>query len=186
MNFAKEPRIVHESARTEQAEFVRLWTMASPRVHVYILTMVMNWADADDLLQDVGVTAWEKFSEYDRSREFVPWACGIARNKILLFKRNESRCLAWSPDLIDRIEQAGGVSGETQVDEYRESLQKCLDELSPSDRQLLAVWESPRETIKKAAQELERSVEALYKSVQRLRVRVFECVSRRRSSGGAQ
>lgn len=186
MNSAREPRIGPESARTEQAEFVRLWTMASPRVHVYILTMVMNWADADDLLQDVGVTAWEKFPEFDRSREFVPWACGIARNKILLFKRNESRCLAWSPELIDRIEQAGETSGGSQMDEYRESLQKCLDELAPTDRQLLAVWESPRETIKKAAQELERSVEALYKTVQRLRVRVFECVSRRTSKGGAQ
>lgn len=183
MNSAGEHRIALDSSRAEQAEFVRLWTMASPKVHIYILTMVMNWADADDLLQDVGVTAWEKFAEFDRTREFVPWACGIARNKILLFKRNEGRCLAWSPELIDRIESGGLSFAASDLDEYRESLQKCLDELPAGDRRLVATWEGQQTTIKKVADELGRSVEALYKTVQRLRVRIFECVQRKTAKG---
>lgn len=76
-------RQVFEPACNRQIEFVRLWTAASPRIHAYLVTLVLNWADAEDLLQDVGVTVWMKFAEYDSSRDFVAWACGIARNKVL-------------------------------------------------------------------------------------------------------
>ncbi|HWL08885.1 MAG TPA: sigma-70 family RNA polymerase sigma factor [Planctomicrobium sp.] len=178
MVYAGPHRLTPESFRSDQTDFVRLWTSAAPRVQVYILTMVMNWADADDILQDVGVTAWQKFSEYDRQRDFATWACGIARNKVLLFKRKENLKLVKSLELMERIEQVANSDSYSLECQY-EALQMCLQRLSDSDRRLLTIQETSGISLKSVAIEAGRSVEAIYKAVQRIRARLFECVTRR-------
>lgn len=168
---------------TGHVEFVRLWTAASPRVHAYIVTLVFNWAGAEDLLQDVGVTAWSKIQEYDRSRDFVAWVCGIARNKVLAYRQKSDSRFLQSAALIDRIEQAAQADLGT-FERQRQALQRCLEQLGESERRLLNLHETPGVTLKSIARESGRSVEALYKAVQRIRVRLFECVTRRMARGG--
>lgn len=178
MVYIENRRLNYDPSHREHVEFVRLWATASPRIHVFILAMVANWADADDLLQDVGVTAWEKFYEYDRDRDFASWACGIAKNKVLSHRRQEARQLVQSMELAKRIEQALAAE-PCSLERRREALRKCLDRLSESQLRLLSISETPGATLKSVAAEAGRSVEAIYKSVQRIRLRLFRCVTRR-------
>lgn len=161
-----------------QREFVRLWTSASRRVHSFILTLVMNWADAEDLLQDVGVTAWEKFDEFDRSGDFVRWACGIAKYKVMSFNQLAGRRTVVSSELVDRIAEA--IQADAAVlQRQHEALQTCVSLLNDEDRQLLRLRYMPGLPIRVLAEETGRSVEAIYKSLQRIYHRLGECVSRR-------
>jgi len=164
-------------------EFVRLWTGASRRVYTYIFTMVLNWADAEDLLQEVGVTAWEKFDEFDRDRDFFAWACGIARNKVLSFSQQASHRLIQSPELLEKIAQVARSQSQTLEQQY-EALHLCLARLSQADRNLMQARYAPGTSLKEIAAESGRSVQGLYKSVQKIRARLFECVMRRISRGG--
>lgn len=163
-------------------EFVRLWTAAAPRVHAYIVALVLNWADAEDLLQDVGVTAWEKFEEFDPGRDFVAWACGIARNKVLSYRQKSHHRLVQSEELVERIEQVT-QSEPYSLEVQREALHRCLDRLTEAQRRLLVLHETPGISLKSVARESGQSIQALYKSVQRIRVRLFDCVTRRLSEG---
>lgn len=88
-------------------EFVHLWTKSSRRIHAYLLALSMSWSEAEDLLQEVASTAWEKFPEFDQSRDFVTWANGIARNKALSARRKQGDCAM----LGDLRESGNGVSG---------------------------------------------------------------------------
>jgi len=40
----------------QTAEFVRLWTVHGQRLYAYILTLVPNRADAQEIYQEVGIT----------------------------------------------------------------------------------------------------------------------------------
>lgn len=167
----------------DHRQFVRLWTSASRRVHAYILSMVLNQADAEDLLQDVGVTVWEKLDEFDSSRDFTAWACGIARNKVLSFNQLASHRLVQSSDLLDRIHAA--ASSNTRQHEFQHSLLLgCMSRLSEAERQLLRLRYVQENSLKEIAQDTGRSVHALYKSLQRVHLKLFECVSRRLGRGG--
>jgi len=37
------------------------------RLSQYVLALVPNWADADDLIQQTKVRLWEQFGQYDKS-----------------------------------------------------------------------------------------------------------------------
>lgn len=159
-------------------EFVRLWIAASRRVHSYILTLVLNWADAEDLLQDVGVTAWEKFGEFDSRMDFVSWTCGIARNKVLTFNQHSLRKLVISSELVEQLADAVRMESET-LELQHEALQECLARLESRERDLLKLRYTPGLSIKAVSEETGRSVEAIYKTLQRVSQRLSDCVSRR-------
>jgi RNA polymerase sigma-70 factor (ECF subfamily) len=61
----------------------RLWSEAQPIVAAMIGGAVIDFQHAEDLVSQVAETVVMKFGEYDRSRPFVPWALGIARNIVL-------------------------------------------------------------------------------------------------------
>jgi RNA polymerase sigma-70 factor, ECF subfamily len=61
----------------------RLWSEAQPVVAAMIAGAVVDFQHAEDLVSQVAETVVMKFGDYDRSRPFVPWALGIARNIVL-------------------------------------------------------------------------------------------------------
>jgi RNA polymerase sigma-70 factor, ECF subfamily len=110
------------------AAFVRLWTAGSRRVYAYILTLVTNRADAEDLLQDVGVTAWEKFGEFQSDQDFVAWACGIAHFKVLTYFRSTRRLSSLTDALLERL-RTEMASMSDLLDRQHQAVQACLASL---------------------------------------------------------
>ena len=58
-------------------EFLKLYSDSQRRMYAYLRTQVFNSQDADDVFQDVAVVLWRNFPQYDRSKDFTRWACGI-------------------------------------------------------------------------------------------------------------
>ena len=75
-------------ARTDQTtEMTLLWTAAQSSVMAFIRSVTPQLADAEDILQETARQIVERFDEYDRERPFAPWAIGIARYKVLEWRR---------------------------------------------------------------------------------------------------
>lgn len=62
-----------------------------PNVFAYICATVRCFADAEDVLQNVAMTAIRKFSGYDAAKPFDAWIIGIARVEILRHLRAQAR-----------------------------------------------------------------------------------------------
>ena len=45
----------------------------------YIVALVPNQADADDVFQETSLAILQSWQDYDSTRPMVPWACGIAQ-----------------------------------------------------------------------------------------------------------
>ncbi len=71
--------------RQRTAEFVRLYTAHSRRIYTYLLTLLPQRADAEDVFQEVGTLLWEKFCDFTPGTNFAAWACKIAQFQAIKF-----------------------------------------------------------------------------------------------------
>lgn len=141
---------------------------------------------AEDLLSDAILTAYEKASEYDRSRPVVPWILRIAAKKLLSFYRDESRRKTVS---IDVIADTGGdylfalleTSDAEDALQLRMDVERALDTLknqrpngtpsskSAADAAILRRRYIEDASVEDLAEEHGISVDAVYKRLSRAR-----------------
>ncbi len=68
-----------------KAEFAEQLARHHGQLLGYIYSLVRDLDDAEDLFQQTSLVLWDKFDQFDRSRSFVAWACGVARYEVTEF-----------------------------------------------------------------------------------------------------
>lgn len=158
---------------------MRLWSLAQPAVSAFITTVVRDFADRDDILQEVAVAVLESFASYDDARPFTPWAIGVARNQIGLYLRRRRRDRhTFDSDAMAAVADAcGGITAEEM--RHLDHLQECIRRLDPRSHRLCEL--RYRDDLKPAAiaAALEMSANAVSKALQRIRDQLRSCVERR-------
>src|SRR5437899_10835817 len=71
--------------------FLRLFLQNERRLYAYILTLLPNRTDADDVFQEASLTMWDKFDSAHPPNDFAAWGCRIAYFKILDFRQKGHR-----------------------------------------------------------------------------------------------
>ena len=61
------------------------------RLYAYVLTLLPNRADADDVLQETSLVMWDKFDPADPPADFLAWARRVAYHKVLDFYKKSRR-----------------------------------------------------------------------------------------------
>ena len=116
----------------------RLWSEAQPVVAAMIVGAVVDFQHAEDLVSQVAETVVMKFGDYDRSRPFVPWALGIARNIVLRhYERRAGDRLVF---FDERTLSALAVAQEEVAGEAAERLalmRQCLAEVKGKTRRVM-------------------------------------------------
>jgi RNA polymerase sigma-70 factor (ECF subfamily) len=160
--------------------FLRLFLENERRLYGYILTLLANQADADDVLQESSMVMWDKFDEQHPPDDFAAWGCRIAYFKVLdFFKKSRRSRVRFSQAMLERVvetlvEQADSL----QLDERRDALDGCIAKLRPRERDLLARRFAEGATTRSTAEQVGRSADAVYKMLAKIRVKLFDCVSR--------
>lgn len=85
------------------------------RIFSFILRMVRNTSDAEDLAQETFLKAFRGLSSYDATRPLLSWLFRIAHNTVIDFKRKTSPGTV-SMDDEDVPPLANGTSPEKEVD----------------------------------------------------------------------
>ena len=165
--------------------FLRLFLQNERRLFAYVLTLLPNRADADDVLQEASLVMWDKFDDEHPPADFTAWGCRIAYFKVLDFckKRQRSRVVFSQPVLERLAETASEQAAALQLDERREALAGCIEKLRPRDRDLLARRFAEGATVQSAAAHDGRSVDAVYKALAKIRQALFDCVTRTLATG---
>lgn len=160
--------------------FLRLFLQNQRPLYAYILTLRPNRADADDLLQETSLTMWDKFDAGAPPGNFLAWGRRVAYHKVLDFYKKSQRAQSrLSRVFLERISAlAGEDSTAAQLDDRREALAGCLEKLEDRDRELLARRFADGATTQSTSEQLGRSVDAIYKSLAKLRQSLFDCVQK--------
>jgi len=173
----------HESASGKQ-HFVSLLTAHYYQVHGFILTMVPNKTDAEDVLQNTIIYMWEHFNDFNPGTRFSAWAVTIAKFQVLTYRKKQTRSkLHFSEKAIDLI-AAEHTRLSTQVDDRHEALQKCLEKLPQPDFDFLKKRFMRGLSVQKLADEIGTSMNVVYKKLSRLKGLLLNCVQRTLASQG--
>lgn len=175
-------RVLSTKVKMESAdprEFIRLLMENERRIYAYILTLLGNRADADDVLQETSITLWDKFSEFDSAHgNFIAWAFKVAYFTAQNHRRKLGRSrVRFSDTLVETIaDKTAGIV--TRLDRRRELLAHCMEKLSDNERGLLRARYELGASIESAAAETGRTTQAIYKALSRIRASLFKCVNR--------
>ncbi len=165
--------------RTE--EFVQLLSLYQRRVYLFILAMLPNVADAEEVLQETSLVLWKKFEQFELGTDFRVWAFQIARFEVLKFRsraRREPARQRFSEGLLNEI-AATAASQLNVLDRRQVALEKCIEELSLRDRDLVARRGRAGATVAIVAMEVGRPLDGMYKVFQRIHRLLSTCIERR-------
>jgi RNA polymerase sigma-70 factor, ECF subfamily len=167
-----------------QEEFLKLLFGCELDIRAFIGSVVRSPHDRDDLYQEVALTLWKEFARYDRARPFGAWARGIAANKLMQrFDKTKRAPVVLSPEAIQAVANAFDRS-DALASNKALALEKCLDQLPEKSRHLLALRYEQSLKVEEIAEQLQATLDAVYQTLSRLRMRLQECVNRRISAQG--
>lgn len=166
------------SRSADEEAFLRQFMAEERALLRFILRYVPAVADARDVLQETLVTLWAKRTEFDATREFLPWACGIARHKVREFWRRQPRWQTFADhDLMTLIDARREVLS-AGLSLRAEKLRDCVAKLPPEQRANLTRYYHDEDSVETIALREGRTVDAIYKMLQRTRRSLLECVER--------
>jgi RNA polymerase sigma-70 factor, ECF subfamily len=174
-----------EPTDDRRAEFAMRLRSHQTQLFGYIYSLVRNFDDADDLFQQMSLVLWDKFDQFDPSRSFVNWACGVARYEVLNFVRARGRNrLYFSDELSLVLVEAQESLEHEQLLERRDALAGCMKKLRQKDRELVEAFYERPACIHDVARSSGRSTHSLHNSIRRIRRALFDCVQHRLAQGG--
>jgi RNA polymerase sigma-70 factor, ECF subfamily len=161
----------------DHERFTRLLLESEPVMLRSILVLVPNRADAREIMQETAVALWRLFASYDPQRPFVNWAMGFARIETRRFLARQQRRAQLSEESMEVLERE--LDGEPGFDRAIERhLSTCLQKLGEKPRRLIQGYYHESRSVEWLAERESRTVEAIYKAIQRIRRDLQACIER--------
>lgn len=160
-------------------EFVSLITANQRRIYAYILTLVPNLNDADDVMQETTATMWEQKENFRPGTDFVAWGARIAYFKILDFRKKLKRS-SRVVILDDRFQHISdkALTQSRKSDDLIQRLRECLHKLSSQDQHLIHLRYSVGLTVKEISARIHKSIRIIYYSISRIQGQLLDCIER--------
>ena len=152
-----------------------LFVKHSTAIRGYLLGLLPDPHQVDDLMQSVFCTVTEQAETWDESRDFVPWARGIGRNLFLRLERSKRQGpQILDPELIDALTQ---VAPSFEADTTRlEALKQCMNRLAPRARQAITLRYSQALKPAEIARRMSLAVASVNVMLSQARASLRECV----------
>lgn len=183
----QEPQWISDAAKGNIDAFGNLVEKYEQSVRGYLRSRLRDWASADDLAQDVFVTAFKGVSKFRGESSFETWLRGIALNHLRNFIRKkreeyvggEGELQLLMEESVDAWEAKMG--GSSKVDALRE----CLLKMDVSSVTLLEDRYTKGLTVREIAKESGKGYSALTMKLHRLRETLAKCIEQRMERGSA-
>lgn len=146
----------------------------------YILTLLPDRDAARDVLQQVNLVLWRKSDSYDPAKSFLGWAARIAHFQVQAYLRDRRRDRhRFDNTLIDVLAREAESQADTDPAGREAALHQCLERLPDKDRELVLARYRPGASVQSLATELNKTVNAVSRSLYRIRGLLGECIERK-------
>ncbi len=159
-------------------DFLRLWARHEMELRAFVRAGLPRAADVDEVMQEVGLVAWRKFSTLENVAHFPGWACLVARYEVLKFRRSKARDrLVLDEDIMELL-AVEGVEELPLRHAQLAALDGCVEKLPRERRALVLAAYAPETSLKALAANLDRTEGSLYQMLARIRQELLRCVER--------
>ena len=159
----------------DKSRFLSLYLAIQPALRSYLLALLRVAEDMEDVFQEVSMVLWQRFDDYDEARPFLHWAVGIARNHAGRWHRSRGRRPAWLSPEVERQLADTCAELEEELAGRRRSLRFCVEKLEGKARELLGLRYEKKYSLKRIADLSARSVNAVNKSLGKIRRFLARC-----------
>lgn len=158
-------------------EFVTLITANQRKIYAYILTLVPNLNDADDIMQETTALMWERKADFTPGTDFVAWGARIAYFKVLDYRKktNKNRHMIVSKEQFKKIEE-GALEQSKHTGMMINKLEECVKKLPKPDRQLIYLRYSLELSVREISKRFNKSIRSLYLGISRIQGLLLKCI----------
>jgi RNA polymerase sigma-70 factor, ECF subfamily len=177
----------HEAGKGDPDAFAAIVRDNQRWLRGYFRSRLADWAFADDLAQDVFVTAFLKIRSFRGDSSVETWLCGIARNHLRNhLRKHREQALGGSEEMQALLEQSCDEwPGEEPVGRTLEALAACKERLPCLSRDLLDLRYVEGKSVREIARETGKGYSALTMQFHRLRDLLAECIAKELERGKA-
>jgi len=162
--------------KNNESLFLPLFLVHQKSLYAFILALVHDYVDADDILQETSVIMWQKFAEYQQGTDFIAWGITIARYQVLRHFKEKSRSkMQFNGDLLHAITECT-TSQLDSIDKRLKALRHCRNKLNEQDRTLVEMRYDFGIPFKQIAQKTGRSIHVIYKKMSRIQSALLMCI----------
>ncbi len=166
-----------ESIDGVSAAFISQLTGHQRKLYAFILSLVRNPVDADDVLQECNMVMWRKCHEFAPGTNFNAWALSIARFQVMAYrKRNQRSRLHFDDELVEMLAAESAELHAPDPDPLLSTLSDCLKKLSSDQRRLIAERYEPGGCVNQIAATQGRSPKAVSEALRRIRKNLMRCI----------
>lgn len=171
----------NNSKHISEQDFVSLISLNQRRILAYVIMLIPNRSDAEDILQETIAVMWEKKSEFVSGTDFVAWGIRIANFKILNYRKKAVKTcqMIINDKQFNRFEKQA-VERSGCAEEMLFKLDQCLKKISEPDRQLLSMKYSKNKSVKEISSRINKSIRSVYLNLSRIHGLLLECIERSR------
>ena len=175
-NLSEDPRA---------SRFFKLFIKCQKQIYTFIIMLIPNASDADDIMQETATVMWSKFDEFREGSNFAAWGIRIAHYQVLYyFRKRKHAYVKFTSELLEKITQQAVEILKEDEDECMTALRKCINKLSAKDKHILQMRYEKDIVPKEIARQLGRSVMGIYKSMSRIHDFLLQCVRRQLATEG--
>jgi RNA polymerase sigma-70 factor (ECF subfamily) len=162
----------------EQKAFLELYAANQRRLYGYIVTLVPNRSDAEEVFSQTLVVLWEKWTKYDPAWSFLSWACGVARYEVLKYLHKPERRWGRLNEQVVAMLSADRDKLQDCLDRRAAFLAPCIEKLKEDQRILIKKCYSGAMSIAEIARRLGKTPNSVSSQLRRIREGLHRCVDR--------
>lgn len=159
--------------------FFQFYNSVHTSLYSFLLMLVHNQTEAEELLQETAAVLWEKFDTFQEGSNFGAWAVQIAKYKALEFLRSNKRMRMVFEDTTYLAISEEAEKTSLNMEDYIPALKKCLGLLVEQDHKLLLLRYRKDLSVKRIAQVMGRSRSGLYQSYSRIFELLRSCIQKK-------
>ena len=170
--------MVQEPSKEHKPHFVNLLIGHYYQIHGFILTMVPNRTDAEDILQNTVMQMWERFEDFEPGTNFLAWSLTLARFQVLTHRKTAQRSkIRFTETTLDLLAQ-DNMTLSQQTNARHEALQSCMKKLPTKDRELLNLRFTSSYSVKQMAEQMKVSIKVIYRQLSKTKALLLNCIDR--------
>ena len=164
-------KVVDAIRSGDTAAFESLYRTYSRRIHNFAVSKLGNPAEAEDVTQEVFAAVYTGLDRFEGKSDLVVWIYGITRNIInnRIRRRAGVRLVSLSEVPAEFAPQQAGPESQAVARQTLRRVGAVINELPQDQRKILELRHSRRMGIRKIAELMDRSEDAVKSSLYRTR-----------------
>jgi RNA polymerase sigma-70 factor, ECF subfamily len=165
----------------EQTDFNSFLSITENRskIMAVIVAMVRDFDLAEDLFQQTVLEILRAADRFDPERDFLPWACGVARNVVRRhWQAAQRRPAPATQELLDSLAELAMEEQDEDIwQAERAALNRCLDKLPERMRRLFLLRYGHNQKADLLARLAAFTPGSLRTTLARLRLKLRQCIN---------